>query len=152
DELFTSILEHCRSVLDRGRVARMRIRLYQVSGHYDEALRVGLEALRSLDVECPSEPSSIQAAIEAERHAIPVHLAGRSIAALADMPMVADPRVRLVIGLLTDSMPCAYISQPMFFPLLVVKAINFSLQHGNADESCFAYSAYGIMLASAFED
>jgi predicted ATPase len=47
-------------------------------------------------------------------------------------------------------MPCAYIGRPKVFPYFGLTAVNLSLRHGNAEDSCFAYSVYGFMLAAVF--
>jgi predicted ATPase/signal transduction histidine kinase len=152
DELFNLLLEKAGSNLDRARVYGLRTRLYQISGRYSDSLTVALEALQLFDVRCPDSDEALQAAFLAENQEVNVNLRGRRIAELVDAPLVSDPVVKAVIGLLVDAMPCAYVARSQVFPLLVVKALNFSLRYGNAAESCFVYSCYSIMLVAAFGD
>ncbi|MDC0742749.1 ATP-binding sensor histidine kinase [Polyangium mundeleinium] len=152
DELFDLIFQNARSNPDRARVYRLRIRLYQVSGRYADGVTVALEALRLFCVTLPESDEEIQAAVEAENRGISASLRGLRIADLLDAPVVSDPDGRVIIGLLVDSIPCAYNARPEMFALHVVKALSFSLRYGNAEETCFAYCAYGIMLASVFGD
>ena len=152
DELFNLILAHARSNPDRAAVYSLRMRLYQVSGRYDDAVTVALEALRLSGVTLPESDESLKAATEAEIQAIQTNLRGRRVADIPDAPVVADPEVRAIIGLLVEAEPCAYIGRPKLFPLLALKAVSLSLQYGNTKESCFAYSVYGFMLVSVFGD
>jgi len=152
DDLFNQTLEKARSDIDRARVYSLRLRLRQVSGRYDEGVTVALEGLRLFGVTVADSEQEIQAATAAELRQIQINLRGRRIADLLDAPTVTDPNVRAIIGLLVEAEPCAYIGRPKLFPLLALKAVNVSLQHGNTSESCFAYSVYGFMLVSVFGD
>ncbi|MDC3961352.1 sensor histidine kinase [Polyangium jinanense] len=152
DELFDLIFQNARSNPDRARVYRLRIRLYQVSGRYADGVTVAQEALRLFCVTLPASDEEIKAAVEAENRGISASLRGLRIADLLDAPVVSDPDGRAIIGVLVDSIPCAYNARPEMFALGVVKALSFSLRYGNAEETCFAYCAYGIMLASVFGD
>jgi PAS domain S-box-containing protein len=152
DALFNLILERAASDLDRAQVHRLRMRLYQVAGRYDDAVSVGLAALRLFGVECPLQDDELRAAIAAEQQAVAQHLGGRRVAELLDAPRVADPAVRSIIALLVEATPCAHMARPALFPLLVLKGLNFSLRHGNTEESCFAYSCYGMILVAEHGD
>jgi predicted ATPase len=126
--------------------------MYQVAGRYDDALAAALDALARFAVECPQGDAEIAAAFAIEQQQIEVNLSGRRIADLVDAPPMTDARVRAVLGLLVDALPATYIARPALFPLLVMKALNLSLRHGSAAESCFVYSCYGMMLVSIFGD
>src|SRR5262249_35549873 len=71
---------------------------------------------------------------------------------LANMPIVQDPSVRAIIGLCNDMLSCSYHSRPWVFDWLVLRALSFSLRYGNTEESCSAYSCYGVLLVSLYED
>ncbi|TKC99035.1 GAF domain-containing protein [Polyangium fumosum] len=152
DELFNLILAHARSNPDRAAVYGLRMRLYQVSGRYDDGVTVALEALRLFDVTFPDSDESLKAATEAEVQVIRTNLRGRRVADIFDAPVATDPDGRTIIGLLVEAAPCAYIGRPKLFPLLALKAVSSSLWYGNTQESCFAYSVYGMMLVSAYGD
>lgn len=152
DALFSLLLEHARGNPDRSRVYRLRVRLYQVAGRYSAAVDVALEGLRLFGVGFPQMEEKMQKETAAAHQNIPVQLRGREIAELADAPMATDPEVQAVIGLLADATPCAFIARPSLYPLLVLKALNLSLTHGNTEESCAAYSGYSIVLSGIFEN
>ena len=152
DALFSLLLEHARSHPDRARVYRLRVRLYQVAGRYSMAVDVALEGLRLFEVKFPEMEEEIQKELAAAHQDIPLQLRGRDIAELADEPLATDPDVQAIIGLLADATPCAFIARPRLYPLLVLKALNLSLSHGNTEESCAAYSGYSIVLSGIFEN
>jgi predicted ATPase len=148
DELFDLTLARAGSNIDRARAYRLRLRLYQVSGRFDEGMSVGLEGLKLFPVTCPESDGDVLAAIQAEKRDVASNLGDRRIADLAAAPPVTDPDVRAVLGLLVDAMPCAYIGRPRLFPLLALKAVNVTLRHGNAEESPYTFIVYGMMLVS----
>ncbi|MBD2024534.1 response regulator [Leptolyngbya sp. FACHB-711] len=130
----------------------LQIRLYQVAGKFDEAFRVGLTALRLFEVTFPETDEQVQKAIDLEKQQATVNLGDRQIADLIDAPVIQDPTLRTIISLLTSMGPPAYLSKPNLFPLVVLKALNYSLKFGNTEESCFAYSMYSMLLVSMFRD
>ncbi len=142
EELFNVILEKARSNADRAKAYRLRLRLRQVAGHFDEGLAAAFEALRLFGVTLPESDEEIQAATDAEIREISVNLGGRRIAELVDAPVATDRDARTIISLLVESISPAYIARPKCLSLVIGKAVNFSLRYGNTSESCFAYSCY----------
>jgi PAS domain S-box-containing protein len=150
---FTLLLAQAKSVLDQAKVYELQLTLYPIEGKYDDALAVGLHALRLFGVEIPGDDAAINRELQAAAAAVAAHWRGRNIAELAAAPVAADPRIKAVIALLTGSGAPAYIgSRPQLFPLLNLKTVNYSLLHGPTKESCEAYSAYASQLAAVFGD
>ena len=152
DKLFDLILSKAQSDLDCAKVYSLRMKLYQVAGKYDEGVAVALEALRLFGVTFPESDEEIQAAADAELADVPINLRGRSIGELVGAPLASDPAMQAIINLLVDAEPCAYVGRPKLFPLIALKAVNFSLRHGHTDESSFAYAVYAFILVSVVGD
>ncbi|WP_437966300.1 AAA family ATPase [Sorangium sp. So ce260] len=147
DALFDHILQHARSDVDRARVYTLRLRVYQVAGKYAEAIQMGLDALRLFGITFAETDARIDAEVDASMQEIQRLLGERRVADLVDAPLVNDLRVRAMLQLLADLEPAVYIGRPRLFPLIAVKSVECSLRYGNTEDSCFAYSAYGLMLA-----
>lgn len=152
EALFNRILPNAKSNLDRAKVHSLRIKLYQVSGNFEEALKSGFEALSSFGIVFPETEEEIQAEILAEKLEVPVRLSGRRVAELVLAQEATDPEVRCTLSLFADLFSPVYCVKPGLFPLIVLKALNFSLLHGITEASCFAYSSYAILLTTVFED
>lgn len=152
DALFDLLLANTRSRFDSITVYRLRMRLYQVSGRYDEAVSELFVALRLFGVTFPESDAEIEAATAAELAAVAVHLAGRQIADLIDAPAIIDRDQGAVISMIVDGLAAAYIGRAKYYPLLTTRAVNLSLQYGNNAESCQAYSCYAIILISILGD
>ncbi|MDR5782906.1 AAA family ATPase [Caballeronia sp. LZ065] len=152
DALFDMMLERACSSLDRAKVFGLRMELYQVAGRFDESFDVAVLALREFGVLLPLHDAAAGAEIDRELHDIAHGLAGRSIDMLVDAPVATDPATWTIIDLLVESMPCAFIARPAFYPLITLKAVNLSLRAGNTDKSSFAYGNYALMLVSRIGD
>jgi predicted ATPase/GAF domain-containing protein len=152
DQIFDAVLAHARSMTDQSRVYSMRVRLYQLSGKFHDALAAALEGLTLFGVNFPAGDDEVRALFAAEQREIEVNLRGRSVAELIDAPEATDPEVRALLSLLVYSFSCAYQVRPALFPLFVLKAMNVSLRHGNAAESCIAYGGYSRLLVTLLGD
>lgn len=152
EALFERVHAQARDRVDRAAVYILQMRLYQVAGRYDAGVELGARGLALFGVELPTDDAALQAAVAEEAAAVPVNLAGRPIPSLIDAPRMTDPAHRAILALMVGIVPCAYIGRPQVFPYFGLTAVNFSLRHGNAEESCYAYSVYGLMLVSIFGD
>jgi predicted ATPase len=152
EQLFERMLEHAQSDLDRARIYSLRIKVYQAGSRYDESVVLVLEALRLFGVTFPGSDDEIERATEAEFRAVAANLGGRRIADLLDAPAADAPEVRAIIDLLVDAAPGAYNGRPKLFPLVTMKAVNFSLRYGNTDQSSYAYAVHALTLVSVYGD
>ncbi len=148
DRLYATLAEHARSRLEMAQVALMRTALYQVWGRFDLAVAVALEALALFAVTFPDDPGDVAEALAAERAAVERNMAGRTIAGLEDEPASLDPEIGVVTELFSDMGSSVFSARPLIYPLLAVKALNFTLRFGSSTTSCMTYSRYAILLVS----
>ncbi|MEJ2626922.1 MAG: hypothetical protein P8Z80_21250 [Pseudolabrys sp.] len=153
ERLFDRLLARADNDLHKAAVYELRLKVYQIAGDWDEAVAMGLKALRLFGVEIPPDDATLERETQAAATAVKVNLQGREIAELADAPEATDPRAKAVIDLLSGVAPTTYASsRPQLFPLLILKLVNYSLVVGPTKESCHGYSAYGFLLGSLFND
>ncbi|MEH1886237.1 AAA family ATPase [Nostoc sp.] len=152
EELFELLLLKAKSYIDKSNIYMLQIRLYQVAGRYEEALILGLEALKLFGVIFPDSAEEVQSAIAIEKNQVLINLGERQVSDLINAPVIQDPNIKTLISLLTTLGPPTYLGRPDLFPLVVLKAVNYSLKFGNTEDSCFAYSMYAMLLVSIFHD
>jgi predicted ATPase/signal transduction histidine kinase len=150
DELFALILANARSDVDRAKAYRLRIQLYQISGRHADAVAAAFAGLELFGMRFPASRDDIGAATDAEQQSATVNLAGRSVAELYDAPLVSDPTIAAIICLLADSFTSVYTAHASLLPLVVLRALNLCLRHGNIEESCGVYSCYGFVVLSLY--
>ncbi|MED5618448.1 AAA family ATPase [Ideonella sp. BN130291] len=148
DERLSALLPHAHTPAERARIYGLRIRLRLVPGQFGAAADTALEALRLFGVSF--DGAGAPALVAQARQEVERELAGRSIEQLLKAPALADAEARTVLGLMVDSFTGIYIARPEVFPLLVLRATQLVLRHGNCEESAVVYTYYARVLLAAF--
>ena len=71
---------------------------------------------------------------------------------LIDLPRMADPVACATIDVLTSLVTPALFTDEKFRCLVIGRMVNLSLEHGNSDAPCYAYTAVGNVLGLYFGD
>ncbi|MEG4988740.1 AAA family ATPase [Microcoleus sp. BR0-C5] len=144
------VLQQAISLLDKVKVYEVQMQAYMAQNKLQEALNTGLQVLKQLGVEFPSEPnpSDIGQAL-GETASI---LSGTRIEDLIELPQMTDPYKLAAIRLLSSIFAPAFTATPELVPLAVCKQIDLSVQYGNALVSPFAYANYGLLLCGIVGD
>ncbi|MEA5603520.1 AAA family ATPase [Nostoc sp. UHCC 0252] len=146
------ILKNAQSPLEKVRTYEIQIQSYTAQNKFIEAIATGREALQLLDLTLP-EDGNTQLIFD-EHHQLQQMLVHQSIAALADMPEITDPKRLVALRILSGLFAPVYIAKPMLLPLKIFAMIKICIQSGNSPQAAVAYSLYGLFLCSigAIED
>jgi predicted ATPase/signal transduction histidine kinase len=150
-EELASVVESCaKMLLDKVKVYEVQMQACMAQNKLQEALNTGLQVLKLLGVEFPSEPnpSDIGQAL-GETAAI---FNEKRIEDLIDLPQMREPYKLAAIRLLSSIFATAYLAAPALLPLTVCKQVQLSVQYGNASVSPFAYANYGFLLCGVVGD
>jgi PAS domain S-box-containing protein len=128
----------------------LRVDLFMTLGRTDRAVAVGLECLRRFGIAWSARPTKDEVRDEYGR--LWLWLGDRSIEALIDLPPMADPVARATIDVLTSLVTPALFTDENLRCLVIGRMGNLSLEHGNSDASCYAYTAVGNVLGLTFGD
>ncbi|HTR14115.1 MAG TPA: AAA family ATPase [Roseiarcus sp.] len=131
-------------------LTRLRVDLFMTLGRSDRAVAVGIECLRRFGVAWSAHPTKDEVSDEYAR--LLGGLGNRSIESLIDLPPMRDPAARATIDVLTSLVTPALYSDENLRCLLIGRMGNLSLEHGNSDASCYAYTAVGNVLSLTFGD
>ncbi len=144
-------LAQAKSTIDKAEFAHLMIVQYSVRGNYAAAIQTGINALKLLGVYIDRE--TLQLNIDRELAEIKDNLGERSISSLLDLPEMDDPEKRMIMQLLIDLDPPAYITADFnLYILISVKATNFAIKYGNIPVSSKAYANYGFIIGSVLGD
>ncbi|MEB3827534.1 trifunctional serine/threonine-protein kinase/ATP-binding protein/sensor histidine kinase [Phormidium sp. CCY1219] len=141
-------LEQAKTVLEKAEIYNLLLVQYALSGEYEQAVKIGKEALAMLDIELPAE--GLSDAIATEFAAAKAKWAGKDIASLIESEEMTLPEKKVALKLLTNVAPPAYLSDPQLWTAIVLKGVNISLDYGSIPESCLSYTNYGLLLSSVF--
>ncbi|GAB4288349.1 MAG: hypothetical protein Fur0025_22440 [Oscillatoriaceae cyanobacterium] len=134
------------AAIDKAEIFNIKIVQSTLMGNYDAAINTGQAALKMLDVEFPETDLHLEIAKEVIK--VNQHLQGKSIGDLLHAIELSDPAQSMILKLLISTSDAAYYISQDLFALLIVKAVNISLEYGHIPESSYAYSAYGFLLGS----
>ena len=144
---FTRLLERAASPIDRARVIRLRSVQYENMARYADSIATAREGIGLFGLTFPDAEADKLLALDTEIDAIESLRAGREIASLAELPVMGDPQVRIVMSMLTDMWSAAYIvGDPTLARLISATLVRLSLQHGNAEESAYGYVTHAITV------
>lgn len=144
------VLNHAKTVVDKVQVYDSTIQRYLSQGNLKEALKIGLEALKLLEVTLIETPSQLD--VERELNKTAVLLAGREIEDLINLPKMTAPEPRSAIYILANIVAAANMVSPALMILIVCKMVNLSLDYGNATWSPLSYASYGVILCEVVQD
>jgi len=146
ERLVEYLLGQARNPIERSKIRMIRIIQCINLGKYTEATLIGLESLKEFHIAISPNPK--QATITAEVLRVDLRLRNQT-ERLARLPEMTDPdriaAVNTIFAILTSS----FFTNKKVFLLLVCKAAQLSLKHGNTPVSAAVYSVYGMMLAIA---
>ncbi len=144
--LFEKILSSAKTILDKIRVFSLKISSLATQKKHLEAIAIGREALKQLNLSLPKDPGDL--AVSKEIFTTKLKLGKRKIKDLINLPEMTDKKIIAAMHLLTEIGASAYQVQPKLLAIIVSKVINLSLKYGNSLPSTIAYSGYSVILAS----
>jgi PAS domain S-box-containing protein len=144
------LASHAVSLPDLATVTRLRVDLFMTLGRSDRAVRVGLDYLRRVDVTWSEHPTKEDVRQEYAR--MWRQIGDRPIDELLELPRMVDPVARATMAVLTSLVSPALFTDENLRCLVIGRMGNLSLEHGNDDTSCYAYTAVGNVLGLFFGD
>jgi PAS domain S-box-containing protein len=145
-----ALVERAATVVHRAAATRLRLALYLTLDRPDRAIEVGLEYLRHVGIEWSPQPSEDDVRQELQR--MWQLLDGRSIEQLIDLPLMSDPGYRATMDVLSGLFAPTLLTDSNLYDLVVLRMTTLSLEYGNYDASCYAYSHINRVLGFRFSD
>jgi PAS domain S-box-containing protein len=148
DERLAALAPRAATTIQRATVACLRVDLYMTIDQSDRAIVVGLDYLRHLGIDWPSQPTEEEARREYER--IWSQLGNRTIEELSELPLMSDPESLATVDVLIRMALPAFFSSSHLGTLATCRAVNLSLEHGHSDASCSAYELLAMLAGPHF--
>ncbi|MDN8615197.1 AAA family ATPase [Variovorax ginsengisoli] len=144
---FELLLRRAATDIDRARVHRLRSVQYEHTARYADALANTRAGLALFDVSLPEAAADKERALAREMDLIASLLGDRDIATLVDLPAMDDPKILIVMRMLTDIWASAYIlGDPTLARLISATMVRLSLVHGNVEDSAYGYVTHAITV------
>lgn len=148
-EVFAEASARARDPRDIGDIYQLMIRISHTNNDIGEGMRLGRECLsRHFGLELPVDAAAAGEAMGRDMARIDELIAGRPLSALVHSPVVDDPRVEVLQGLLHETWTCGVMSGDGQMVMLTALAlVRSSLEHGHSRFSACGYVARAMVLA-----
>ncbi len=147
EQRLVELIAHAGNRIESARIARQRSVQLENLGQYAQALATTRDALALFGVTLPDSPAEQERALVAEIETLDDLRGERPIAALVDLPVMADPEVRVVMDMLIGAWSSAFlIGAATLARLFSATLVRLSLQHGNVEESAYGYVTHAITV------
>ena len=150
DERLTALSSRTANTLERAAVTCLRIDVRLERLQLDGALAAGLDYLRHVGIDWSPHPTEDEVRQEYEQ--IWSNLGERTIEDVANLPLMSDPEsLATVEVLIRIGLPAACTDENLNC-LSVCKAVNFCLERGNCDASCYAFVVLSRAAVGYYRD
>ncbi|URD48701.1 AAA family ATPase [Chroococcidiopsis sp. CCNUC1] len=144
------VLIRAKTAIDKVQVYDSRIQRYLSQGNLKSALKIGSEVLKLLGIDLIENPSQVD--IQRELESTAALLAEREIEDLINLPEMTAPEPLAAMSILANIGAAAFIVSPALVILITCKAVNLSINYGNAIWSSLYYAVYGFILCGVVQD
>jgi PAS domain S-box-containing protein len=150
DERLTALAGLVRARTERASVTWLRVTLYTAMDQSGRAVEVGLGYLKDLGIVWSPRPTAEQ--VQAEYELLLQQVGDRAIEGLVDLPLMDDPERQATVDVLMAVLPPAVYTNKNLVLLVLCRAANISIEHGNTDASSVAFAYLGMYLGPSFND
>ncbi len=151
ERLFTIIIAHAGTRIDKARAYRTMLVLYTVSRPPKEAIELGLKGLAMFGIKIPIDVGKGPVAwelIKARRL-----LKKISLEKIPDLPLIQDDETLAAHEIMLSTGLPAYYVNPNLFALFVLKGVNDNLKHGRLmPHSAIAFISLANIIQTATGD
>jgi len=148
--LFDEVLKHAQSKVEKAKAYYIKILLNSSLDRSDEAVAIGIEALKLFGEVLPVKPSRTRLLLELARVVVQLH--GRRATALHQLRKMTDSERISAMNLLMSICPAAYFRNPDVMAMAALRIVSTSLKFGNASASSFGYVLYGLLREGLLAD
>ncbi|WP_437973260.1 AAA family ATPase [Sorangium sp. So ce295] len=144
ERMLEELEDRARTRGETAAVVELVITLKVTRGHYARAAEIGLAWLRTHDIDLPFLPTEAQ--LEEETKSVWQALGDRAIEDLIHLPPMTHPEIKATMSVLLGAgIPAAFVNPSLPF-LIVLRMVQLSLRHGNAESSSHAYTSFARVL------
>jgi PAS domain S-box-containing protein len=150
DQRLAELSNRAKTTVERAALACLRIDVYTTLDQSDRAVAICLDYLHFVGIEWKPHPTDEETRREYEL--IWKANRNRTIEALIDLPLMDDPGSLATMDVLTKVLPPAAFTDANLGCMTICRAVSLSLERGNCDASCFAYTNLSRMTRPRFGD
>jgi len=150
DKACALLIAHTGDRTALAQIYEMQANHYMYLGMMKESIAAGRQGLQVMGIRIPEKVG--MASVLKEFLKIKAALRGKTIEGIFAAGEMKEPEMKLVMRLLINFIPPAFISgETSLFGYIVLTKVGLTLKYGNSPESALAFIGYGMLL-SGFGD
>ncbi len=133
-----------KTTLDKTKVYEMQIQALVAQNQRLEAILLGIDTLKLLEIELTAQPSQadVGLALQDFQEFLTLH----PVEGLLELPVMTDALSLASMNILLSIAAASYSAAPELYILVVLQLVELSINKGNAIGSAYGYSACGLIL------
>ncbi len=148
EELSHMLLGRASGRHEKAQVYNLRIAFYSSLGNFKESMAAGFEGLKLYGIDLREGADDLPGAIQRGLEGIDAQLGGRDLSTLLDLPPMEDQALEDCMQLMMNLTTQTYIADQEWFPWIVTKMVQLTLEHGSSQATPFAYGYLGVILGT----
>jgi len=150
-ERLAAMPAHRLDARDRAEWIRLRLAMYVALDQPDKGVEIGFRYLaEETGIEIPRDNPIRD--IELEYRRLLTLYGNRSVDELIQLDLMVDARIRNAMDVMTDLIPAVQFTSPDLVEVLMLRMINFGLEYGHCDASCYAYVCLSFIAGARYGD
>ncbi|MBD1867243.1 PAS domain S-box protein [Cyanobacteria bacterium FACHB-471] len=150
EQWITVVLQQAKTVLDKVKVYEVKIQTCVAQTRLMDAIALGLQVLKQLGINIPTNPTELETQQKLEETAATVKRQGMEN--LINLPAMTDAYKLASMKILSRSLSSAYQAVTDLLPFIVCEKVNLSIHFGKAPSSAQAFALYGLLLSGTAND
>ncbi len=150
ERYFNEVLDNAETILDAVRVYEIKMDYFTTIYKADIAIKMGREALNILGLKIPKRANPFIILTEIIKSQL--YMRKRNISELEEIPILDDPNKLAIARILMSLSKSAYIQAPDYFPIIIMKLLNFSFKNGISVFTSYSYITYAILVCHVLGD
>jgi len=153
EPIYEQLLKHVKTNAEKVEVTNLKLNLYIKNNMLEEAVEIGLEALKDLfNEETPPNDAEINIVSQVQMQDIQSDLEKKKIENILFLPLMADEDKKALMELISNIIPAVHVIRKNLWIYLTLKMVENSLHFGNTDSSAYGYMNYAVILCSGLKD
>ena len=150
DTMINAVLMNVKDLLEKVKPYEIRILAYKAENKLLDAIRTGRELLEQLGETFPKKPMLPHVMLDLVK--LKFKLRNKGNDQLKELPLMTNEYKIAAMRILAGIASSSYWATPTFFPLVIFRMVNLSLQYGNTSVSAFAFATYGVIMCGVLGD
>ncbi|NLY42924.1 MAG: GAF domain-containing protein [Clostridiaceae bacterium] len=146
EQLFNTLICNAETGIEKADAYVLKMNLYTGAGKYDEAVQIGINALKDLGVKVPIRLGILNNARELLLYKW--YMRNKDMGDLLELPEMKDKVQRKIAQIIIALILATSTSHPDLYSFLIIKLGNHTLKYGNMETSSIGYIGYGITEGS----